>query len=107
MTHGQTQGVVEADIKGFFDHRSHAHLLRVLAHRVSDPHRGRIVHRCLKAGVMDDGLCAASDEGAPQGGWVSPVLSNLYRHYGLDRWFEKRFARQCTGQAHLIRYADD
>lgn len=107
ITNEGTQWLVEADIKGFFDHLSHAHLLRFLAHRVNDPNLLRIVHRCLKAGVMEDGVFAASDEGAPQGGLVSPVLSNIYLHYVLDLWFEKRFARQCTGTAHLIRYADD
>jgi hypothetical protein len=49
----------------------------------------------------------ASEEGTPQGGLVSPVLSNIYLHYVLDLWFEKRYARSCEGRAHLIRYADD
>jgi hypothetical protein len=65
------------------------------------------VQRFLKAGVMEDGAFTASEEGAPQGGLVSPVLSNIYLHYVLDLWFEKRFARGCTGKAFLIRYADD
>lgn len=107
ITNEGTQWVVEADIKGFFDHLSHDHLLRFLAHRVGDPKLLRIVHRFLKAGVMEDGVFAASDEGAPQGGMVSPVLSNLYLHDVLDLWFEKRFARMCTGKAYLIRSADD
>jgi len=42
-----------------------------------------------------------------RGGLVSPVLSNIYLHYVLDLWFEKRFAVNCTGNAYLIRYADD
>jgi retron-type reverse transcriptase len=69
--------------------------MRFLEHRISDPNLLRIVHRFLKAGVMEDGVFAASDEGAPQGGLVSPVLSNLYLHYVLDLWFEKRLAREC------------
>jgi group II intron reverse transcriptase/maturase len=107
ITHGRTQWVVEADIKGFFDHLSHSHLLRFLEHRIADPNLMRIVQRFLKAGVMEEGALAASEEGAPQGGLVSPVLSNIYLHYVLDLWFEKRFARGCTGNAYLIRYADD
>jgi hypothetical protein len=67
----------------------------------------RIIQRFLKAGIMDDGVFTASVEGTPQGGLVSPVLSNIYLHYVLDLWFEKRFARQCAGKAYLIRYADD
>jgi RNA-directed DNA polymerase len=107
ITNEGTQWVVEADIKGFFDHVSHSHLMRFLEHRLGDPNVLRIVRRFLKAGVMEDGVFTASDEGAPQGGLVSPVLSNIYLHYVLDLWFEKRFARDCAGKAFLIRYADD
>lgn len=107
ITHEGTQWVVEADIKGFFDHVSHAHLERFLAHRISDGNLLRILLRFLKAGILEDGAFTASEEGTPQGGLVSPVLSNLYLHYVLDLWFEKRFARSCEGRAHLIRYADD
>lgn len=107
ITNERTQWVVEADIKGFFDHVSHAHLLRFLEHRIGDPNLLRIVQRFLKAGILEDGVFTASVEGTPQGGLVSPVLSNIYLHYVLDLWFEKRFARDCAGKAFLIRYADD
>ena len=107
ITNGRTQWVVEADIKGFFDHVSHAHLLRFLGHRIADPKLLRIVQRFLKAGILEDGVFTASEEGTPQGGLVSPVLSNIYLHYVLDLWFEKRFAKGCTGKAYLIRFADD
>lgn len=107
ITNEGTQWVVEADIKGFFDHVSHAHLVRFLEHRIADPRLLRIVQRFLKAGVMEDGVFTASEEGTPQGGLVSPVLSNIYLHYVLDLWFERRFARGCAGRAYLIRYADD
>lgn len=107
VTYEGTQWMVEADIKGFFDHVHHGHLLRFLAHRISDPRILRLVRRFLKAGVMDDGVFHSSEEGTPQGGLVSPVLSNIYLHYVLDLWFEKRFARQCQGRAYLVRYADD
>jgi len=107
ITNGRTQWVVEADIKGFFDHVSHTHLLRFLAHRIADPNLLRIVQRFLKAGFLEDGVFNASEEGSPQGGLVSPVLSNIYLHYVLDLWFEKRFAKGCQGKAYLIRFADD
>jgi RNA-directed DNA polymerase len=102
-----TQWIVEADIKGFFDHVSHDWLMHFLQQRIGDPILLRIVRRLLKAGVMEDGALHASDEGTPQGGLVSPVLSNIYLHYVLDIWFEKRFAATCTGRAYLVRYADD
>lgn len=102
-----TQWVVEADIKGFFDHVSHDWLMKFLSHRIQDPVFLRIVKRVLKAGVMEDGLWRHEDSGTPQGGLVSPVLANIYLHYVLDVWFEKKFAKSCRGNARLIRYADD
>lgn len=102
-----TQWVVEADIKGFFDSVNHDHLMRFLGDRISDPNLLRIVRRLLKAGHLADGQFHASEQGTPQGGLVSPVLANIYLHYVLDLWFEKRYARNATGKAYLVRYADD
>lgn len=107
ITNEGTQWVVEADIKGFFDHVSHNHLVSFLKHRIADPNLVRIIQRLLKAGIMEDGVFSATAEGTPQGGLVSPVLSNIYLHYVLDLWFEKRFAKECEGRAFLIRFADD
>ena len=103
----RTQWLAEADIKGFFDHVTHSHLQRFLAHRIADPRFLRIIDRFLKAGVMEDGRFSASEQGTPQGGLVSPALANIYLHYVLDVWFEKRFAESCRGRAYLVRYADD
>ena len=107
ITQKRTQWVVEADSKGFFDHVSHKHLKRFLEHRISDRRLLRIITRFLKAGVLEDGVFSASEEGTPQGGLVSPVLSNIYLHYVLDLWFLKRYRRSCRGEAHLVRFADD
>jgi RNA-directed DNA polymerase len=107
ITVKHTQWIVEADIKGFFDHVTHSHLLRFLAHRIADPRLLRIIGRFLKAGVLEDGVFSASEQGTPQGGLVSPVLANIYLHYVLDVWFEKRYAKSCRGRAYLVRYADD
>jgi len=107
VTYEGTQWVVEADIKRFFDSISHEHLMRFLEHRIVDPCFLRIIGRFLKAGVMDDGAVSASEEGTPQGGLVSPVLANIYLHYVLDLWFERRYVRSCRGKAYLVRYADD
>jgi len=98
---GAIQRVAEAT------HVSHRHLTRFLEHRIADPCLLRVIHRFLKAGVMEDGAVTASEEGTPQGGLVSPVLANIYLHYVLDMWFEKRFARHCRGKAFLVRYCDD
>ena len=107
VTQQGTQWVVEADIKGFFDHVGHEHLMSFLAHRIADKNLLRIVRRFLKAGALEAGVFSDTDSGTPQGGLVSPVLANIYLHYVLDLWFEKRYARECRGQAHLVRYADD
>lgn len=107
VTQARTQWVVEADIRGFFDNVSHEHLMRFLAHRIADERLLRIVQRFLQAGALDEGVLSATHSGTPQGGLVSPVLANIYLHYVLDLWFEKRYARQCTGRAFMVRYADD
>ncbi len=107
ITNERTQWVVEADIKGFFDHVSHSHLLCFLKHRIADPNFLRILRRFLKAGVMEDGVVSEVKAGTPQGGLVSPVLANIYLHYVLDLWFEQHFKKSCRGKAYLVRYCDD
>jgi RNA-directed DNA polymerase len=99
--------IVEADIKGFFDHVNQEWLLQFLKQRIGDERVLRLIVRMLKSGIMEDGLARASDEGVPQGGNLSPLLSNVYLHYALDLWFERRFKRTCRGEAYYFRYADD
>lgn len=99
--------VVEADIRSFFDRINWEWLGKFLRHRIGDERMLRLITRMLKAGIMEDGLTQASEEGAPQGSIVSPVLSNIYLHYALDSWFEKRVKPQAKGEAHLFRFADD
>jgi group II intron reverse transcriptase/maturase len=99
--------IVEADIKGFFDNVSHEWMMRFLAHRIADKRILRYIKRFLKAGVMEDKAVKRSDEGTPQGGIISPILANVYLHYTLDLWFERKYRKTCQGNARLIRYADD
>jgi group II intron reverse transcriptase/maturase len=107
ITHGRVGYVVEADIKSFFTSVDHGHMMRFLAHRIGDVRFLRLIRRFLEAGILEDGAFAETERGTPQGGLVSPVLSNIYLHYVLDWWFEGRYARQCRGEAHIVRYADD
>jgi RNA-directed DNA polymerase len=99
--------VIEADIKGFYDHVNQEWLMKFLEHRIGDKRILRLIIRMLKSGIMEAGLVRASDEGVPQGGNLSPLLSNVYLHYTLDLWFERRFKQRCRGEAHYFRYADD
>jgi RNA-directed DNA polymerase len=99
--------IVEADIKGFYDHVNQEWLMKFLERRLGDERVLRLIVRLLKSGIMEDGLVRASDEGVPQGGNLSPLLSNVYLHYTLDLWFERRFQRTCRGAAYYFRYADD
>ena len=99
--------IVEVDIKGFFDNVSHYWLQRCIEERISDPNLLWLIRRFLKAGVIEAGDYHASKLGTPQGGNLSPLLANIYLHYVLDLWFEKKFKVKATGQMQLIRYCDD
>ena len=104
---GSIHYIVEADIKGFFDNVQHDWMMEFLSHRIADKRVLRYVKRFLIAGVLEDGVLVATEEGTPQGGIISPMLANIYLHYCLDLWFMRSFARTCEGRARLIRYADD
>jgi group II intron reverse transcriptase/maturase len=104
---GLVNYIAEADIKGFFNNMDQSWIMKFLEHRIGDKLVLRMVKRFLKAGIVEDGELLASDEGAPQGGSISPLISSIYLHYALDLWFEKVFRKSCTGFARLIRFADD
>ena len=100
--------VVEADIKGFFDHLDHDKLLKMLRERIDDEPFLGLIDCWLKAGILErDGTLFHPTAGTPQGGVVSPILANIYLHHVLDRWFEQTVKPQTPGQAYLIRFADD
>ena len=91
--------VVDIDLEKFFDRVNHDMLMGRVAKRVSDKRLLKLIRALLNAGVMEDGLIVATDEGTPQGGPLSPLLSNLMLD-DLDRELEKRGHR-------FVRYADD
>jgi group II intron reverse transcriptase/maturase len=99
--------IVEVDIRKFFDTISHGHLREFLKRRVHDGVLLRLIDKWLKAGVLEDGCVTYPDAGSPQGGVVSPCLSNVFLHYVLDDWFEHEVQPRLKGQSFLIRYADD
>jgi group II intron reverse transcriptase/maturase len=105
---GPYHTVVEADIKGFFDHMDHDWLLEMLEQRIDDRAFLGLIRKWLKAGILEtDGKVINPETGTPQGGIVSPVLANVYLHYALDLWFDRVVKKSCRGKATLMRYADD
>lgn len=99
--------IVDADIRGFFDHVDHEWMMKFIKHRIADPNIQRLISRFMKAGIMEAGIIYATPKGVPQGGPGSPILANIYLHYVIDLWFEKRIRRQCKGTSYMVRYADD
>ena len=91
--------VVDLDLEKFFDRVNHDRLLAAVAERVADKRMLKLIRAFLEAGVMEDGLVSPVDEGTPQGGPLSPLLSNLVLDE-LDRELERRGHR-------FVRYADD
>ena len=90
-----------------FDNLDHGHLRAFLRLRVRDGVLLRLLGKWLKAGVLEDGSVSYPDSGSPQGGVVSPLLSNVFLHYVLDLWFERDVKPRLRDHAFLIRYADD
>jgi group II intron reverse transcriptase/maturase len=108
IQYGSYRFVVEADIKGFFDHINHEWMIKMVEHRIDDKSFIRLIKKWLKAGILEkDGKILHPVTGTPQGGIVSPVLANIYLHYALDLWFEKVIRKGSRGAAYLCRYADD
>ena len=108
----QTMGIkggwiVDVDIRKFFDTIDHGHLRDFLKRRVRDGVLLRLIGKWLNAGVLEDGCITHPDQGSPQGGVVSPMLSNIFLHYVLDEWFERDVQPRLEGRSFLIRYADD
>ena len=102
-----TRWILDVDIRKFFDTLAHAHLREILRHRVKDGVILRLIGKWLKAGIMEKGRLTYPQEGTPQGGVVSPLLSNIYLHEVLDCWWEQMVKPVLRGKAFLIRYADD
>jgi len=99
--------VLDVDIKSFFDNLDHEKLRGLLRHRVVDGVVVRLIGKWLRAGIMEEGRVTHPDAGSPQGGVISPLLSNIYLHEVLDKWWSQEVLPRLRGRAFLVRYADD
>jgi RNA-directed DNA polymerase len=99
--------ILDADIRSFFDEISQEWLVRFLEHRIGDRRIIRLIQKWLKVGVLEDGVVIPSEKGTGQGSVISPLLANIYLHYGLDLWARVWRQREATGDMIIVRYADD
>ena len=102
-----TNYVLDADIKGFFDHMDHEWIIRFVESRIKDPNIIRLIRVMLKAGIMKDYVFETTEEGSGQGSVCSPILSCIYMHYVLVWWFKEWQQRNARGYCGLVVYADD
>ena len=103
----RVQWVLEVDLRKFFDTVNHREMRELLGHRVQDGVIARLVAKWLKAGVWEKGQVCYPKEGTPQGGVISPLLSNIYLHEVLDKWFVESVRPACGGRNFMVRFADD
>ena len=99
--------IIDADIKGFFDSMDHGVLREFIGRRIKDGGIKRLLGKWLNAGISEEGQIHYSDSGTPQGGSISPLLSNIYLHYALDEWFVEVVQPRLKGKSFLILFCDD
>jgi group II intron reverse transcriptase/maturase len=107
ITRQEQYWVLDVDIRNYFDSIPHPDLRAILDQRVTDGVIRRMIDKWLKAGVPEDGLLRLATEGTPQGGVISPMLSNIFLHHVLDEWVENPVKPRLAGPCTLIRFADD
>ena len=99
--------IIDADIKSFFTTLDHEVLRTFLSERITDGVIRKLIDKWLKAGILDGKNLSFPESGSPQGGILSPLLSNIYLHHVLDKWFETEVKPRLQGPASLTRYCDD
>jgi RNA-directed DNA polymerase len=107
ITRKRIRWILDADIRRFFDQISHAWLVSLIEMRIGDRRIIRLIHKWLKAGVLEEGRLLETLEGTPQGASVSPLLANIFLHYVYDLWANEWRKHQAQGDMIIVRYADD
>jgi group II intron reverse transcriptase/maturase len=99
--------IIDADIKDYFGSIDHGILRDFLDRRVKDGVVRKMIDKWLKAGILEGKQTTYPKEGTPQGGTISPLLSNIYLHHVLDEWFTEQIQPLLKGRSFIVRYADD
>jgi group II intron reverse transcriptase/maturase len=99
--------IVDADVRGCVDNLAWGHLREFITQRVNDGGILRLIGKWLHAGVLESGALSYPDKGTPQGGVLSPMVSNVFLHQVLDEWFVKEVQSRMKGRCFLTRFADD
>jgi RNA-directed DNA polymerase len=99
--------VLDADVADFYTRLDQDWLLKFVEHRIADPRILRLIQKWLRAGVVEEGTWAESEEGTPQGARISSLLANVYLHNVLDQWAEQWRKHEARGEMILVRYMDD
>lgn len=99
--------VIDADMQNYFGTINHGKLREMLDLRMRDKVTRRMIDKWLKAGIMEEEQLFFPEEGTPQGGSISPLLSNIYLHYVIDEWFNEQIRPRLKAKAKLVRFADD
>jgi len=99
--------IIDADIKNYFGSINHCTMREFLDRRVKDGVIRRMIDKWLKAGILEGKQLIYPKEGTPQGGLISPLLSNIYLHYVLDEWFSEQIQPLLSEKSFIVRYADD
>ena len=101
------QWMLEVDIRKYFDSVEWPHLEEMVGERTGDGVVLRLISKWLHAGVMEEERLHYPEEGTPQGGVISPLLSNIYLHAVFDRWFAEVVRERMAGKVFAVRFADD
>src|SRR6516165_9874855 len=95
--------ILDADIRGYFEHIDRSWMARFLEHRIGDRRVLRLIQKWMDAGVIENGEWTDTLEGTPQGASVSPLLANVYLHYVFDLWADRWRRRRARGEVIIVR----
>ena len=107
VMHKRGYWVLEVDVQKYFDSIPRAQLRGILARRVTDGVVRRLIDKWLNAGVLEGGQVHYPQTGTPQGGVISPILSNIFLHHVVDEWFTQEVQPRLRGPSTLVRFCDD